>query len=346
MSSGMRWGHRVWRGLGSIRLAAVLLAAVLLASLPGSLFPQMPADPAAREAWLAGVALRYGQATGLLRAVGLFDAGHAPWFLALLAALLLNLLICTLQRLPRLGRSCRQGHWTQAGTLLSHLAALCLGVAVAARPALVWQESGIRLLPGQVHRVGHGRDLAVQAGELAIDPYPDGQPRDYRVPLTVLAGGSPLKSRTVRLNHPLTWQGVSFHLQGYGPAARVVAPEGTFALDFAGSQSQEIRLPQAGLTLRLALQPGTDRLFVEARTPEGLPLGSGTVADGQPIAVQGTPLTFYLSHYTIWQVSHDPTFGPTGGSAGLLLVAAMISLWTRPARGPNSVEGSAGEADE
>lgn len=336
----MRWGRTVWRGLGSIQLAALLLAALLLASLLSSLFPQMPADPTAREAWLAAITGRYGNATRLLRAVGLFDAGHAPWFLALLAALLLNLLVCTLQRLPRLWRSLRQGHWTQAGTLTGHLAALCLGVAVAARPALAWQETGIRLLPGELYPIGHGYDLTAQAGELTLDSHPGGQPREYRVPLTLLVGGSPLKTYTVRLNHPLTWQGVSFHLQGYGPAAWVVAPEGTFALALASSQSQEVTLPQAGLALRLALRPEADTLFVEVLTLDGSLVGSGSVADGQQMTLQGMPLTFHLSHYTIWQVSHDPTLGPTVGSAGLLLAATIVSVWATARRRQDS-RGSA-----
>ena len=97
--------RKLWRFLGSTPLAAVLLAVLLLASLAASLLPQMPADPAAREAWLSAVELRYGNATGLLHALGWFDAYHAPWFLALLIALLLNTLICTVQRFPRLWKS-------------------------------------------------------------------------------------------------------------------------------------------------------------------------------------------------------------------------------------------------
>ncbi len=344
MGSVKRWGHRVWQGLGSTRLAAILLAALLPALLLSSLFPQMPADPTGRQAWLAAAALRYGSATNLLQALGLFGAGRAPWLLALLGALLLNMLACTLQRLPRLWRSFRKGHRTQISTLVGHVAALGLVIALVARPALAWQETGIRLLPGLAQPVGHGTDLMVQAGELVIDNYPDGQPRDYRVPLMVLAGGSPLKSRTVRLNHPLTCRGLSFHLQSYGPAAQVIAPQGTFALAFADSQSQELSLPQAGLKLRVALQPAERALFVEALAADDTPLGSGMVADGQQIELRGVPLTFHLSHYTVWQVSRDPTFGLAVGSAGLLLVAAAVSLWARrPAVGKPTEDRAGGD---
>lgn len=386
MGMATRLWRNLWRTLGSVRLAAVLLAALLLASLIASLLPQMPADPATLEPWLVAVALRYGHATSLLYALGLFDAYHTPWFLALLAALLLNTLACTLQRLPRLWRRltrrptiirrpdafygslahhaewpvptpqhglaasqealarrhyhartergdgatylyAERGRWSQIGTLVSHVAALLLALAVAARPALGWQETSVTLLPGQVHAIGHGRDLHVRAGPLTVERYPNGQPRDYRVPLAVLAGASPPITRTVRINHPFTFRGVAFHLQGYGPAVRATTPERTIDLAFAGVQAQEITLPDSGLTLRVAYQPQGEALFVEALDSDGALLGSGSVAYGDQIEVSGTPITFVLNRYTVWQVSHDPTFGPAVGAAALLLVAAMVSLW-------------------
>jgi cytochrome c biogenesis protein len=394
MGTATRWLHNLWRAAGSIRLAAILLAAVLLTSCLASLFPQMPANPAVHERWLAAVALRYGRATSLLRALGLFNLHRAPWFVGLLAALVLNTLACTLQRLPRLWRAlCRpplvvrpdafylgfahraewpvsslpdgltmaqsvlaqrryrvriehqggsaylyaeRGRWGRVGTVVSHVTAILLTLAVVTRPALAWQDADITLLPGQVHQVGHERDLAVRAGSLTIDRGPGEEPRDYRVPLTVLVHDSPTMTRTVRINHPLTFQGVAFHLQGYGSAAQVTTPERTSGLAFVGGQTQEVDLPEAGLTLRVAYQPMEEALFVEALDADGDLLGSGIVAHGQEIEVQGTPITFTLSLYTVWQVSRDPTFGLAMGAAALLLAAVLVSfcvphrrLWLR-----------------
>jgi len=56
MGTATRPLHNLWRALGSTRLAAILLAAALLASSLASLFPQMPADPAAYELWPAALA--------------------------------------------------------------------------------------------------------------------------------------------------------------------------------------------------------------------------------------------------------------------------------------------------
>jgi cytochrome c biogenesis protein ResB len=144
--------------------------------------------------------------------------------------------------------------------------------------------------------------------------------------LAVLAGTSAI-TQTVHINQPLTFRGVTFHLQGYGPAVQVSAPEGTFAAALGGSQAQEVSLPEAGLTLRVANRPEENGLFVEALTASGALVGSGSVIPSQKIEIQGVSITFDLTEFTVWQVSRDPTFVVALASAILLLAATVISLW-------------------
>ncbi|MGD2207292.1 MAG: cytochrome c biogenesis protein ResB, partial [Anaerolineae bacterium] len=288
MGGTTHWLRSLWRILGGRRLAVILLVALLLASLLASLFPQLPTDPTSREVWLEAVTLRYGAVTSLLRTLGLFDAYHSPWFLALLAALLVNTAVCTVQRLPRLWRTLTEppiiarseafyqslahraewmvasrreglaaaqdtlrqrryrthlendqaagwaslygerGRWSQAGTLVSHLAGALLVICVAARPALSWQERGVTLLPKQVYPIGHGYDLALRAGRLGPERSLD------KAPLAILADAAVVITETARINQPFTYQGVAFHLQGYGPAAQISTPEGTLSVAFSG----------------------------------------------------------------------------------------------------------------
>jgi cytochrome c biogenesis protein ResB len=217
--------------------------------------------------------------------------------------------------------------WAQAGTIVSHLAALGLALAVVARPALSWQETDLILLPGQTLDVGHGRDMAVGLSDLKLETDPDGQTRSIRALLLLQVGDSPPITRTVGFNDPATHRGVSFHLQGYGRGARLTTPEGDRHLAFTGSQTHEVALTETGPALRIAHQPDEDALFVEAQAADGTMLGSGLVADGQEIKVQGIPVTFALSHYTLWQVSHDPTFAPALAAAAVLLAGMVFSLW-------------------
>lgn len=381
------WPRRLWHTLGSSRLTAILMAALLMASLFAALFPQMPADPAAQTPWLSAVTLRYGGATTVMHALGFFDAYHSAWYRVLLAALLLNMIACTLKRMPRLwlyltrrrrvvrheafyrdfahrfewnagslddglsavketlhrrryrlyveredgsGRAyvyAEKGRWAEVGTLFSHVSAVILIFAVTARPALSWQIAGIPLLPGQAHTLDISPPVTVRAGPLQIERHPDGRPRDYQVSLAVTDGSSPI-TRTVQINEPLTYRGVAFHLQGYGPAATVVTPEGIYTVEFSSGQTQEIALPEADLRLRLAPQPAEETIFVEAMNAEGASLGAGIVADGQQVSLGAKTITFELSRYTVWMASSDPTFPLALGAAALMLLGMLISLWT------------------
>jgi cytochrome c biogenesis protein len=387
MGRAVRSLHTLWRALGSTQLAAILLAAVLLAVLVAGLFPQAPTAPASLQAWTAAVTMRYGRATGWLKALGLFRAVRSPWFLALLGGLVLNTLVCTIQRLPRLWRSltrvplvsrserfyhgfshreewpvasmgeglagaqsilarhryrgrverdeasacvhlyAERARWAQCATALSHLAAGLLIVAVVARPALGWRDTDILLSTGQAHAVGHGTSLTFSAGSLEVETYPDGQPRAYSVPVTAQAGDSPPVAEMVRNNHPLTIRGVAFHLQGYGPGVHLASSEDSVDLAFTGSQAQEATLAGGALTLRVGYQAEDQSLFVEAFAADGALLGSGRVGDGQQIEVEGVPIAFSLSGYTVWQVSRDPTFGLAVGAAIALLAAVLSTLW-------------------
>jgi cytochrome c biogenesis protein len=97
---GYLW--RLWRFFGSLKLAVVLLIAVGVASLLGTLFPQLSpevaGDPQASAAWLAMAHEKYGALAGLYEALGLFNVYRSPGFALLIAALILNTLVCTIRR--------------------------------------------------------------------------------------------------------------------------------------------------------------------------------------------------------------------------------------------------------
>jgi cytochrome c biogenesis protein ResB len=86
-----------------------------------------------------------------------------------------------------------------------------------------------------------------------------------------------------------------------------------------------------------------EALLVEAMTEHGTLLGSGTVTDGQEINAGGTPISFTVSPYSVWQVSRDPTFALAVMSAALLLVGTVVSLWIPHRRLWLRVDGQAAQ---
>jgi len=100
-SPGKIW-RRLWRFFGSLKLAVILLLALTTASLLGTLLPQLPPevarDPQASARWLAMARDKYGTLAGFYRTLGLFSVYRSPWFLLIVAALILNTLVCTISR--------------------------------------------------------------------------------------------------------------------------------------------------------------------------------------------------------------------------------------------------------
>ncbi len=100
-SPGKIW-RRLWRFFGSLRLAVILLIAVTVVSLLGTLFPQLApevaSDSQASARWLAMAREKYGALAGPYEALGLFNLYRSPGFALLIAALILNTLVCTIRR--------------------------------------------------------------------------------------------------------------------------------------------------------------------------------------------------------------------------------------------------------
>ncbi|MFH0810931.1 MAG: cytochrome c biogenesis protein ResB [Pseudomonadota bacterium] len=87
------FGQKVWDFLSSVKLTVVLFIALAATSIVGTVIPQNDSPAAYVET--------YGQARAeLLRSLQLTDLFHSAWFVPLLALLILNLLVCSLKRLP------------------------------------------------------------------------------------------------------------------------------------------------------------------------------------------------------------------------------------------------------
>ena len=91
---------KVWKFISSMRFAIALLIVLAVACSIGSLITQ-----GQTASWYAQ---RYSERTAaLIIALGLDDAFHSPWFIAITAFLCLNLTLCNLVRLPQLIRRTR-----------------------------------------------------------------------------------------------------------------------------------------------------------------------------------------------------------------------------------------------
>ena len=94
---------RVWHLLISLKLAVILFIALLSTATVATFFPQIPpqvaVDPGSRDQWLLLIQQRYGGLTGLIYFLGLFNLFRSLWFRLLLSLLIINITICTINRI-------------------------------------------------------------------------------------------------------------------------------------------------------------------------------------------------------------------------------------------------------
>lgn len=111
-------GH-IWRFFSSIRLAFFLIIILALLSLAGALISQIPseytASPELYRYWVSQVAQNiYGVWTSLLSFLRFFDIFHSPWFLAAGTLLMINILICSINRWKNIRRIVTGGEIKQS----------------------------------------------------------------------------------------------------------------------------------------------------------------------------------------------------------------------------------------
>lgn len=92
--------HALWNFLCSLKLTVVTLLLLAATSIFGTVIPQNRS--------LAQYQQHYGDKAQILQALQLDDMYHSVWFTALLGLFVLNLVACSLRRLPAVWRSVRR----------------------------------------------------------------------------------------------------------------------------------------------------------------------------------------------------------------------------------------------
>lgn len=344
-----------WRALASMRLALWLLAGLGLLMLSGTLLPQLPTamDESARATWFQLARQKYGSLYAPLRFLGLFELYRSPGFLALVAALLVNTALCTINRLRALSRMIRKRRVAALGTLMTHLAVITLLLSLVVSGGYSWEESAVALATGQTHRLGRSGDLLMRSDSFHIESDAEGRPVDYTAQVTVLAGVREIRAASVRPNAPLRAAGVGVWLFSYEPGMRaeVRSQEGQpLMLESASGEHSSgeatfnlsggpalLRVPTADLELHIsgAAESGSSEAFyVQAqRSGTDRPLLAETVPAGQEIRIGDVQVTLHADPYVIYRLKGDPGAVPALISALALVLGTSLSLFSRRERG-------------
>lgn len=271
----------VWNLFKSVRLTIFILIVLAIASIVGTLIPQQEgAMGFARE--LSPGMLR------LFKTLDLFDVYHALWFRFIIAALALNLIICSIDRFPaawkrlkalpkpdrakpfenlpsercftikgsmddmagrvaafmksRYRNVCEKdagkdyfvygdkGRYSRMGVYIVHLSVLLIlmggiigsffGFEAFVNIAEGESVDEVRIRGSQIPQK---LPFQIRCKKFFVDFYANGAPKEFRSDLEFIENGKLVRKGSLLVNHPITFQGITFYQASYGriPGDRV-----------------------------------------------------------------------------------------------------------------------------
>ena len=212
------------RVLSSVILTIALLIVIIVFATIGTLLPQ--------QKDLGFYTSKYGSITPVLLKLNLDDIYHSWIFLSILFMFSLNLILCTLRRLPSKWKKIRH-YWHHAKTsgnqiflsarkrITGYLGPefVHLGILFILSGALINGIGGSR----QHLSLTKGDTLAIKEtnfqfrlDDLNIETYSDKSIKDWKSTLSIFEEDQKVCSRTIEVNHPFSYKGYAFYQQGWG----------------------------------------------------------------------------------------------------------------------------------
>ncbi len=267
------------RFFSSVKLAVFLFIILAITSIIGTILPQGES----LQFYLENYGPFYFK---IIKTLQLYDTYHAWWYLALMGLFSVNLIVCTIKRLPYtmrlfkrdyldLGKDAllnrpfkaqwqiaqktnpadlkeeikksflalvgkarmkqdvdggqlylaEKGRWNYWGVYLIHVSILII-FAGAVFGTFTGFKGRVMLLEGEstdhaVQMDAHGNIKKIPLGftlkcnDFQVDFYPNGAPKLFKSDLSILENGQEVLKRSIVVNSPLTYKGVTFYQSSY-----------------------------------------------------------------------------------------------------------------------------------
>jgi cytochrome c biogenesis protein len=275
---------KIWDIFASVKLAVIIFSLIALTSVVGTILEQQAEPEKNVKLLMKMFGLGHESAhsfLGVLDKLGFTDMYHAWWFLALLLLFCMNLIICSLDRLPRVLKLVREkirplpvehiekmsikktfsqknkvvhikelaasslakigfkplessgeegvqlyaekGNVTRLGVYITHLSILLIlsgaiiGVFFGYNAVLNLPEGEISSFAYQdaETKIPLGFDLRCDNFEVEYYPGSD-MPKAYRSWLTVIKDGREVMKKSIAVNDPLSYEGITFYQSSFG----------------------------------------------------------------------------------------------------------------------------------
>jgi cytochrome c biogenesis protein len=191
-------------------------------------------------------------------------------------------------------------------------------------------------------------NFTVKCNSFNVDFYPNGMPRDYRTNLSIIKDGKEVARKTIRVNDPVTFEGVTFYQSSYGvllvkARIKIRNKDGALKGEVTAPFGKRIDIPGATDKIEVAdyqehfhLEDGSDggpalgvNLYREKEEPSGLWL-----LEEHPEYDKHRRSDYYftveeltLNKYTGLQVNKDPGEWVVWFGFLMLITGIMIALF-------------------
>jgi cytochrome c biogenesis protein len=112
-----------------------------------------------------------------------------------------------------------RNRFSRFGTFLSHLSIVLILAGATVGSIWGFSDSGFIVAEGTTRALGLGTDISVGLEHFADEYYLEGPPKDFRSEIVIYDNGVPVKSGTVRVNSPMSYEGIRFHQSFFGQTA-------------------------------------------------------------------------------------------------------------------------------
>ncbi len=383
MSKAQSFTDRLWDFFCSLKLAIVTLILLALTSVIGTVIEQNLAPQEYMQ--------KYGMSQSTyktLDALQFFDMYHSYWFLSLMGLFAVNLICCSIKRLPRIIKTVRnpvlvaddglfrtfsnkeeivtkgsvesvrdklvarlgkkfaspvvteqdgkvylfaqKGAFSRFGVYVTHSSILI--IFLGAMIGNVWGfKAYVNIVEGKAVNQVWARggqqpiplDFAVRCDNFEVTFYEGGRPKEFSSDLVVLENGREVLKKTIEVNDPLSYKGLTFYQSSYGPAGdpvyqfRVRNRATGETADVMGQQGRHLPLPGGAALIPMGYAESYQNFGPAAQVS----LDSGDHKHGTPFIVfQNYPqfdekrggefavtlLGVQQSYYTGLQVAKDP----------------------------------------
>jgi len=248
------FSDKLYDGLRSVRLAAILIVAIAILAIAGGVVPQGRAD---------GFYLQKfpGAPAKLILALKLNTLFTGKLFLLLVALFTVNLTVCSFHRFVGELRKPRMNRRHGPDFLHIGLIVLVFGAMLTARTRT---ESFLYLGKGQAGSLPDGSTISLT--DLKEERYPDGRPKSWESSIAINGG----TAVTIRVNSPLRLNGWTIYQQDWKSGQRALFED---AAGMKFSVEQGARFPILGGTL----------LFMEIDKGPPVEIGADEFADAKAL---------------------------------------------------------------